>query len=140
MSRVLCGFGVLTRACSRIYFDPMGGSSNGNGVAEHLGKVMDAGLFRALCEPVRVDILAHLALHGPGDIGEIAQAFPQDRSVISRHLQQLAQVGILERRKESRRMVYSVNGAALLRRMEQMTDQVRTLVHKCCPSPDDPND
>lgn len=89
--------------------------------------------FRALSEPVRVQLLCHLAVNGPSDIGQIAEAFPQDRSVISRHLQQLARAGIVEARKESRRRVYSIQGSVLLERMEQVTELVRALVATCCP-------
>ncbi len=104
-----------------------------------LDELADVELFKALCEPVRVEILTFLAVHGPSDIGRVAQAFPQDRSVISRHLQLLANAGVLDRAKQSRSMIYSVNGTALLERMEAIVERTRALVQVCCPpAPEDP--
>ncbi len=99
--------------------------------------LLDVGLFRALCEPVRVEILLFLARQGPSEIRRIADAFPQDRSVISRHLQQLARAGVLHRVKRARSVIYSVDGPALLGRMEAIVEQTRALVQVCCPPPPD---
>ena len=100
---------------------------------DRLDRVVDTDLLRVLCEPVRVQILTHLARCGPCDIGQIAGAFPQDRSVISRHLQQHERVGILGREKRSRSVIYTVDGTALLEKMEGMVGRVRELVAVCCP-------
>ncbi len=93
----------------------------------------DVDLFKALCEPVRVEILTFLALHGPCEIGRVAGSFPQDRSVISRHLQLLAKAGVLHRERDSRKVIYSVDGPELVRRMEALLDRTRSLVEVCCP-------
>ncbi len=116
----------------------MGDDSSTRAIECCVGDVLDAALFKALCEPLRVELLTHLAVHGAQDVGEIAGAFPKDRSVISRHLQQLADAGLLHREKRSRHVLYSVNGDNLLGKMEQMLEQVRSLVQLCCPPPDGP--
>lgn len=86
---------------------------------------LDATLFRALGERVRVDLLLHLAAVGPADVGQIAAHFPQDRSVISRHLRQLEQAGALRRERHSRRVIYTVDRDILVGRLEQILQRLR---------------
>ena len=49
----------------------------------------DGAFFKALCEPSRVAVLKRVMQLGRADIGEIAEGLPQERSVVSRHLQVL---------------------------------------------------
>ena len=79
-------------------------------IAEELVEVLDSKFFKTLSEPVRVQILKFLMLNGRADIGSIAENMPQDRSVISRHLNLMQESGILISEKESRHVFYSVNG------------------------------
>ena len=62
--------------------------------------VFDTGFFKALCEPARIAVLRELILLGRGDIAAIAARLPQDRSVVARHLQQLASAQIVRASKE----------------------------------------
>ena len=71
--------------------------------ARGLAEVVDSKLFRALCEPARIDILRQLTLLGRVDIGTLADRLPQDRSVISRHLGLLRDAGIVRREKRGRK-------------------------------------
>ncbi len=73
-------------------------------IANRMVDVLDSKFFKSLSEPVRVQILRYLLLHGRTDIGTIANNLPQDRSVISRHLNLMQEVGILNCEKESRHM------------------------------------
>ncbi len=102
-------------------------------IANQLVDVMDSKFFKSLSEPVRVQILKYLLLHGRTDIGTIAQDLPQDRSVISRHLNLMLEVGILTCEKESRHMYYSLNAAEFLNRFTSITDLVRRCVKECGP-------
>lgn len=95
--------------------------------------VLDQELFKAFSEPIRVKLLKHLALNGPADVGSIADFFPQDRSVISRHLKLMQQADILCSHKEARRVVYAINGADLLAKLEKIVALVRSIVDQCCP-------
>jgi ArsR family transcriptional regulator, cadmium/lead-responsive transcriptional repressor len=88
--------------------------------------------FRIMSEPVRYRLLKYLALSGEADIGTIAQSFPQDRSVISRHLKQMAEGGILRMTKEDRRVIYSVDGSAVQRNLTDISDAIRIIVKDCC--------
>lgn len=111
----------------------MGTRAQRRKVADRMRRLMDTELLRALGEPVRIDLLATLAVEGPADIQQIAKHFSQDRSVISRHLRQLAQAGILIRQRRSRHVIYSINGTILLDKLEAMAEQARSLIRECCP-------
>lgn len=102
-------------------------------IANQLVEVMDSRFFKSIGEPVRVQIIKYLLLHGRTDIGTIAQNLPQDRSVISRHLNQMLEVGILSCEKESRHMFYRIDAAELLNRFTMITELVKKCVKECGP-------
>ena len=64
--------------------------------------VLDDPLFKALQEPSRVAVLRQLMLLGRADVGQIAEKLPQERSVISRHLQLLLEAGIVRMERAGR--------------------------------------
>lgn len=96
-------------------------------------EVLETDFFRALCEPVRVEIFRQLVLKGRCDVGTIAQAMPQDRSVIARHLQLMERAGLLCAQAEGRHTFYEIDGPAILSRFEQMSALFQMLVPLCCP-------
>lgn len=102
-------------------------------VANKLIEVMDSKFFKSLGEPVRVQIIRFLLLNGRADIGTIAENMPQDRSVISRHLNLMQAVGILDCEKENRHMFYSLNAAVFLERFMNITDLIKTCIKECGP-------
>ncbi len=103
-------------------------------IVNSLVKVMDSKFFKTLSEPVRVEILKFIMLNGRADIGTIAENMPQDRSVISRHLNLMQEVGILTSEKESRHMYYDINAQAFLDRLTNITDLIKTCMNECCTS------
>lgn len=102
-------------------------------IANKLVSEMDSKFFKSLSEPVRVQIIRYLLLNGRADIGTIAENMPQDRSVISRHLNLMHEVGILICEKESRHMFYSINATAFLERFINITELVKTCIKECGP-------
>ncbi|OGB17858.1 MAG: transcriptional regulator [Burkholderiales bacterium RIFCSPLOWO2_12_67_14] len=96
-------------------------------------RFLDDPMFKALQEPVRVAVLRELLLLGRADVGSIAERLPQERSVISRHLQILLDAGLLIAERDGRHRIYEVNGPEVLRRFEVIVGQIRTLVQQCCP-------
>lgn len=98
-------------------------------------RTFDAELFRALCEPVRLQILSKLLQLGRADVAAIADGFDQDRSVISRHLQILKSAGIVVASREGRQVFYRLDGARLSDRLQQISDEIRAISPFCCPSP-----
>ena len=101
---------------------------------EDLAAILDSRFFKALSEPVRIQIIKFLILNGRSDIATIAAAMPQDRSVISRHLQFMQATGILTSEKITRHVFYEINGQAFLEKLENITDQIRKSIPECCPT------
>jgi DNA-binding transcriptional ArsR family regulator len=102
-------------------------------IANELVAVLDSKFFKSLGEPVRVEIIRFLLLNGRADIATIAENMPQDRSVISRHLNLMHEVGILTCCKESRHKFYSLNANAFLERFASMTRLVEACLKECGP-------
>jgi DNA-binding transcriptional ArsR family regulator len=82
--------------------------------------VFDTDFFKALCEPARIAVLQEVVLLGRADVATIAERRPQDRSVITRHLQQLAAVGVVVAEKEGRHVFYRVDAGAIGKRLENI--------------------
>ena len=101
--------------------------------AEELINAFDSKFFKTMSEPVRMHILKILLLNGRSDIATIADMMPQDRSVISRHLNLMSEVGILKCEKETRHMFYEIDGNVFLDKLENMTQQIRKCMPLCCP-------
>lgn len=89
--------------------------------------VFDTTFFKALCEPARIAVLQELVLLGRGDIAAIAERLPQDRSVITRHLQQLAAAHIVTAEKQGRHVFYRVDATAIAKRLESILETTRLL-------------
>jgi ArsR family transcriptional regulator, zinc-responsive transcriptional repressor len=89
--------------------------------------VFDTGFFRALCEPARIAVLRELILLGRGDIAAIAARLPQDRSVVARHLQQLAAAQIIRASKEGRHVFYQIDASSVAARLEGILAITRLL-------------
>jgi ArsR family transcriptional regulator, zinc-responsive transcriptional repressor len=79
--------------------------------------VFDTGFFKALCEPARIEVLRALILLGRADIAAIAAGLPQDRSVVARHLHQLAAAQIVSADKQGRHVFYQVDAGAIAERL-----------------------
>jgi DNA-binding transcriptional ArsR family regulator len=89
--------------------------------------VFDTGFFKALCEPARIAVLRELILLGRADIGAIAKRLPQDRSVIARHLQQLAAAKIVQAEREGRHVFYEIDASSVAERLEGILEITRLL-------------
>lgn len=94
---------------------------------------LDEAFFKALCEPSRVAVFKRVLLLGRADVGEIAKELPQERSVISRHLQVLHDAQIVKATKVGRQVFYEVNGGAIVERLEGLLLRTKGLVSICCP-------
>ncbi|MBI3147706.1 MAG: winged helix-turn-helix transcriptional regulator [Betaproteobacteria bacterium] len=99
--------------------------------AEQLVANFDSKFFKVLSEPVRVQILKFLILNGSSDVGSIAQALPQDRSVISRHLKFMHEAEILSCEKVSRNVYYDVNAGAIREKLENIAASIAKCMAEC---------
>lgn len=98
---------------------------------EPVDKLLDPQLFKALCDPTRVKLLACLAKCGRAcSVSEVAECCSADFSVVSRHLAMLAEAGVLQCKKQGRTVFYTV-------RYEQLADTLHALasaIEQCCPT------
>lgn len=101
--------------------------------ADRCLEVLDTELFRALCEPPRVEVIRRLIVLGRSDIAAIADGLPQDRSVVSRHLQVLERAGVVQSSREGRQVFYELDGPAILSKFGALTAALAPLVPLCCP-------
>jgi DNA-binding transcriptional ArsR family regulator len=101
--------------------------------AEDLVALLDSRFFKALSEPVRIQIIKSLILNGRSDIATIAAAMPQDRSVISRHLQFMQATGILTSEKITRHVFYGINGRVIYDKLAAILATIQTCIPVCCP-------
>ncbi len=108
---------------------PQNGEACLNDLVDHF----DARFFKTLSEPVRVDLLKFLILNGRSDIGTIADHMPQDRSVVSRHLNLMHEAGILNCWKETRYVYYEINGRAFIDKLQAITRKLKKCMEVCCP-------
>lgn len=95
--------------------------------AQQCVAVFDTGFFKALCEPARIAVLRELILLGRADIAAIADRLPQDRSVIARHLRQLATARIVNAQKEGRHVFYEIDAHTIAGRLEGILEITRLL-------------
>ena len=101
--------------------------------AHELAAIVDSQLFRALCEPVRIEIVKLLTAQGRSDVQTIAAQVPQDRSVVSRHLAVLHRADVVRREKVGRQVFFELDGVNIVTRMERMIERFRSIIPLCCP-------
>jgi DNA-binding transcriptional ArsR family regulator len=102
-------------------------------VLKDFSEAYDARFFKTLGEPVRIQILSYLMMNGRSDIGAITENMTQDRSVVSRHLNQMLAVGMLCCEKETRHRYYSINAQVFIDKMERFLTQIKKSISVCCP-------
>ncbi len=70
--------------------------------------------FRLLGEPMRVRALDHLRSSGEASVGEIAVALETSQQNVSKHLGVLHGNGVLNRRRDGNRVLYSIADESVL--------------------------
>ena len=99
-----------------------------------LGDLGGQGFFKALGDANRIAILGRLATErGPWTVSRVAEGFPIDISVVSRHLKTLRDAGILESERRGKEVHYAVRYGAVVRSLRALADAIEA----CCP-PDSP--
>lgn len=72
-----------------------------------------AVLFAALGDPIRLSLVDRLASDGPASITALADRFDVTRQAISKHLQVLAQAGVIAGNRRGREHVWTIDPARL---------------------------
>jgi len=99
-----------------------------NGCCGGLEKLLSPKLFKALADPSRIALLARVASCPAGcTVSEAAGCCAIDLSVVSRHLAQLREAGVLEATRRGKEVVYAVRGAALADVLRSLAD-----AFSCC--------
>jgi ArsR family transcriptional regulator len=95
-----------------------------------LRSLLAPAFFRALGDPCRIAILAALAERGAEmRVTEVAECCPVVLSVVSRHLRQLRDAGILASHKRGKEVFYRVRSRELAALLRSLADAVES----CCP-------
>jgi ArsR family transcriptional regulator, arsenate/arsenite/antimonite-responsive transcriptional repressor len=66
-------------------------------------------VFRALADPVRLELLALIAARGPICVCHLEEALPYKQSRISKHLGTLRRAGLVSSRREGTWVYYQLN-------------------------------
>jgi ArsR family transcriptional regulator len=95
-----------------------------------LAEALPLDLFKALCDPSRLAVLAELATcKPPCTVGRIAECCPTDMSVVSRHLATLRAAGVVEAHRSGKEVHYELSTSALAKTLRSIADAIEA----CCP-------
>ena len=80
-------------------------------VAEPRNLTVD--VFKALADPIRLELLAHIAASGPICVCHLEEALEYKQSRISKHLATLRRAGLVSSRREGTWVYYELNDEML---------------------------
>jgi predicted transcriptional regulator len=106
----------------------MGNDKNAASCGYSLYERINFDFYKTLFDPVRSDILIYLVSNGASNIKQISEKFPQDRSVISRHLDLMYRYGIVSKEKQARYVTYKVNTSFIVEQFEKTTIDIKKLL------------
>jgi ArsR family transcriptional regulator len=90
-------------------------------------------LFRALCDPNRLTLVARLATaNGPLTVTEASTCCGVHISGVSRHLATLRDAGVLRAIKQGREVLYELDCGALASALRQLADALENCRAVCC--------
>jgi len=98
-------------------------------------EILDASNgFSALAEPTRLETVKFLIKAGPRGVcaGEIAELTGAAAPTMSFHLKELARNGIIQSRKEGRRIIYAINYGGLRSLIDFLMDDILTGDPRLC--------
>lgn len=72
-----------------------------------------ASFFRAFAEATRLALLQELK-EGEKTVGELVEALPTTQANVSKQLRVLFDAGLVQRRKEANRVIYSIHEPAVM--------------------------
>ena len=86
--------------------------------------------LKALGHPVRLEIVRQLAARDRCCAGDFCSCLPLAQSTISQHLEMLLAAGIVNRRPEGTKSIFTLNAG----RIAALADELSRL-SACCPNP-----
>lgn len=101
-----------------------------------LREALQADFFRSLADPVRLQVVARLALAGePMTVSDVRDCCGVHLSGVSRHLKTLREAGVVQATRSGREVRYSLSRGVLVERLRRLAD---ALDATCCPDPERP--
>ena len=98
-------------------------------------------LFRALCDPNRLTLVARLAsASGPLTVTEAGTCCGVHISGVSRHLAMLRDAGVIQATRQGREVRYELDCGALASALRQLADALETCRAACCASTEEMRD
>lgn len=85
------------------------------------------GIFQMLADPTRLHIL-WLLTHGEADVTALVEACGASRTAVSQHLAKLRFTGLVDTRREGRRIVYRLRGGHVTRLVREGLNQADHLI------------
>jgi len=89
-----------------------------------------AGIFAALSNPARIDIMRHISQHRHCGCKDITQVLPLAQSTISQHLKVLSEAGLIVVEAVPPRSRYQVNEELL----KDLSITTAEFLNSCCPT------
>lgn len=86
--------------------------------------------FRLLGEPMRVRALDHLRAAGEASVGEIAEALGTSQQNVSKHLGVLHGGGIVAKRRDGNRVLYSIADETVIKICEAVCGSLERQVEE----------
>jgi ArsR family transcriptional regulator len=79
----------------------------------HEPRNLTAEVYRALADPIRLELLAHIAAFGPVCVCHLEEALSYKQPRISKHLATLRKAGLVRTRREGSWVYYQLDEEAL---------------------------
>ncbi|MCC5816489.1 MAG: helix-turn-helix transcriptional regulator [Leptospira sp.] len=100
---------------------------------DSLDQILDSKFLNSLSDPTRITVLKKVIQLGRGDVSQIADGLPWDKSVVSRNLAYLNEAGILKRTKIGKQVFYEPDIENIIKRLRAITEGIEMIVSNCCP-------
>ena len=101
---------------------------------------LDAGLFKALGDPTRLQLVVRLATApGPLTVTEVSGCCDTHLSGVSRHLAQMQRAGVVSSHKDGREVRYRLNHEYLASQFTELVAAISACQQYCCP-PQEPQE
>lgn len=105
-----------------------------------LGDLFSPDFFKALCDPTRLGILCRMVTSPDAQtVSEIGAGCPIDISVVSRHLRQLREAGIVACERKGKEVYCRLEAKSLVRSLRAVADAIESCCANkgCCGGNDD---
>ncbi len=101
--------------------------------SDRLSGRFHVAMFKALGAPNRIELVCRLAAcNRPATVSELTCCCPVDVSVVSRHLAQLRDAGIIEGERKGKEVYYSVRHSFVADQLRTLADAIDSCCGSCC--------